>query len=150
MNRERIQRPLMMRECGVKRWTEALPPRWVLAIHDDIAALFALALALQHCHIDLIPATTIQEAQELLAEVNAAPDILLVNCAIDGTFRLAKTLRERLPALKVVVIDPDKDHPCPHDEEFFTARSASAGSIPTWAGIICSLASRRSLAALRN
>ena len=118
---------------------DAAPARFALAIHDDVGALLALAIALRRWRIDLIPATTVPEALHLLTYGERLPDIVIVNGAIDGSFSLAKTLRRLQPALKAIGIVSDSNGFS--DQGFFAATFASSRcSIPRWARTICSLA----------
>lgn len=118
---------------------DAAPARFALAIHDDIGALLALAIALRRCQIDLIPATTVPEALHLLTYGERLPDIVIVNGAIDGSFSLAKTLCRLQPALKAIGIVSDAHGFS--DQGFLAATFASSRcSISRWARTICSLA----------
>lgn len=118
---------------------DVAPARFALAIHDDIGALLALAIALKRCRIDLIPATTVPEALHLLTYGERLPDIVIVNGAIDGSFSLAKTLCRLQPALKAIGIVSDARGFS--DQAFLSATFASSRcSISRWARTICSLA----------
>lgn len=118
---------------------DVAPVRFALAIHDDIGALLALAIALRRCRIDLIPATTVPEALDLLTYGERVPDIVIVNGAIDGSFSLAKDLCRLQPALKAIGIVSDAHGFS--DPGFLAATfAASPCSISRWARTICSLA----------
>ncbi len=124
---------------NVAPFHDSTPARFALAIHDDIGALLALAIALRHCRINLIPATTVPEALHLLTSGDRPPDILIVNGAIEGSFALAKTLCEQHSTLKAIGIVSDT-HGSVRNEDFLAATfAASQCSIPRWVSAICSL-----------
>ena len=149
-SQRKMKRPLATQDRGIPRLGAAPHPPWALAIHDDIGALLALAIELQRCHLDLIPARTVPEAREFLGYGGPPPDVLLVNYAIEGAPALATTLRERYPALGVIGISSDADHPCGDAHALLTAELASAQcSIPKWVRIICSVVKESRLRALR-
>jgi DNA-binding NtrC family response regulator len=83
----------------------------VLAVHDDLAILFALAVRLEGRTIALVPARSVNHAKVLLQELRFQPDVLLINCAKRGTGKFAAAMRECNPALAVVGITSGR-HQC--------------------------------------
>ena len=83
----------------------------VLAVHNDIAFLFALALQLEHSRVCLIPAPSVKNAQRLLTELKLQPDLLVINCKIRGVCAFAEESLKRWPALRVVAI-ASEGHRC--------------------------------------
>ena len=82
----------------------------VLAVHDDIAFLFALAVQLKRSRVNLIPAISVRNAERLLAELKLEPALLIINCKIKGVCAFATESQRRSPALKVVSIDSEGHH----------------------------------------
>jgi hypothetical protein len=79
-------------------------PVTILAVHNDIAFLFALALKLENSQIGLIPAHSVKNAERLVTELGLEPDLLIINCKIRGVCAFATESLKRWPAVKVVAI----------------------------------------------
>lgn len=114
----------------------------VLAVHNDIGFLFALALQLVHRRVNLIPASSVKNAERLLAELQLQPDLLIVNCKMQGVCALGADSLKRWPALKVVAI-VSEGHRCLKCRRLLVATLEDAPSprIDRWVGFLRMLTS---------
>ena len=89
-------------------------PAVVIAVHNDVGFLAAMAGELQKQRIALIPASTSSQAERLLAELKVKPDLLIIECKIRNVCSFAAAMRQRRAALKVVglISEPQKCARC--------------------------------------
>jgi hypothetical protein len=119
----------------------------VLAVHNDIAFLFALALQLEPNHVGLIPSASVKNAERLLCELKLQPDLLIINCKIRGVCAFASESLNRWPELKVVAVVSE-------GRRCFRCRSllvATIGDSPSpvidqWASLVQTLTHKRRVA----
>lgn len=109
----------------------------VLAVHNDLALLFALALQLDARGVSLIPAHSVHDAQRLLSELRLQPDLLIVNCKLRGVCSFAVDSFNQWPALHVVAV-VSEGHPCQTCKHLLAATigDSSTHSIDRWLKLI--------------
>lgn len=109
----------------------------VLAVHDDLAMLFALAVRLEGRNIALVPARSVSQAEILLKELGFQPDLLLIDCAKRGTGKFAAVMRECNPALAVVGITSPR-HQCKGCRKLLSAtvEAFSERQLEEWVDLI--------------
>jgi hypothetical protein len=109
----------------------------VLAVHNDIAFLLALAVELVHSGVNLIPAASVRSAERLLAELKLQPDLLVLNCKIQGVCAFAAESLKQWPAQKVVAI-VSKGHRCLKCRSLLVATIEDSPSprIDRWVGFV--------------
>ena len=112
----------------------------VLAVNNDIAFLFALALQLEHSRVGLIPAHSVKNAERLLSELKVQPDLLIINCKVRGVCPFAAESLKRWPALKVVAI-LSEGHRCLKCRGLLAATIGDSPSpmIDRWVGLVRTL-----------
>lgn len=96
-----------------------VPRGVVLAIHDDVALMFALAFSLNELGVDLLPARTVAEGIELLSAFSVTPEVLLIDCGAARVLSYARALRFRTPNLKVVGFRSESN-PCAEYKELLS------------------------------
>jgi len=79
-------------------------PATVLAVHNNVAFLLALAVQLENRKIHLIPAATVRQARSLLDKLKLKPRVVIVNCRLSGVCQFAMELQERRPRPKIAGI----------------------------------------------
>jgi hypothetical protein len=119
----------------------------VLAVHNDIAFLFALALQLEPNHVGLIPSASVKNAERLLCELKLQPDLLIINCKIWGVCAFASESLKRWPELKVVAV-VSEGHRCFRCRGLLVATIGDSPSsvIDQWAGLVQTLTHKRRVA----
>jgi hypothetical protein len=122
-------------------------PVTVLAVHNDIAFLFALALQLEHDRVALIPSSSVKSAERLLSELKVRPDLLIVNCKIRGVCAFAEESLKRWPALKMVAV-VSEGHRCIKCRCLFASIIGDSPSpmIDRWVNLVRTLTHQRELA----
>jgi len=119
----------------------------VLAVHNDIAFLLALAIQLEDRHIGLIPAPSVKNAEQLLKELRLQPDLLIVNCRIRGVCAFAAQSLKRWPSLKVVAI-VSEGHQCLKCKDLLvtTVGDSSSPMVDRWVGLVRTLMQQEHIA----
>ena len=118
----------------------------VLAVHNDIGFLSSLALRLERSRVNLIPAPSVRNLELLLAELQVEPDLLLINCKIQGVCAFAAESMKRWPKLKVVAIFSE-GHRCLQCSHLLVGTIIDSQSplIDGWVGLVLALTNIDSL-----
>jgi len=119
----------------------------VLAVHDDVAFLFALALQLEPRGVALLPADSVKSAERLSSELKLRPDLLIINCKLRGTCAFAAESLQRWPALKVAAV-VSKGHRCARCRHLLdaTIEDSSAPEIASWRTLVLTLIHQKHMA----
>ena len=104
----------------------------VLAVHDDIGFLLALAGELHKRRIALIPAATVPQAERLLVELGLKLDVLIIDCNIRTVCSFAAAMHKRSPALRVVGITSDRRRCAKCRDLLTTTVSRSEAQVVQW------------------
>jgi DNA-binding response OmpR family regulator len=80
-------------------------PAKVLIIDDELGFVAWLGVTLAANGYATIPATSLSAAKQLIEELNANPDLAVMNLELAGTIELIETLRRANLALKIIAIE---------------------------------------------
>lgn len=80
-------------------------PAIILIIDDELGFVAWLGVTLAANGYATLPATSLSAAKQLLEELNAIPDLVVVNLELGGMIELIETLRRANLVLKVIAIE---------------------------------------------
>lgn len=80
-------------------------PAIVLIIDDELGFVAWLGVTLAANGYATIPATSLSAAKQLLEELHAIPDLVVMNLELAGTIELIEALRRANLALKIIAIE---------------------------------------------
>ena len=80
-------------------------PAIVLIIDDELGFVAWLGVTLAANGYATIPATSLSIAKQLLDELHAIPDLVVMNLELAGTIELIEALRRANLALKIIAIE---------------------------------------------
>lgn len=83
----------------------------VLLLDRELGFMWALAESLKTRGIETIPATSVEEAEAILAALRPDLAMLIVNCSLKRACAFAEQLRDRYQYLKVIGIN-SRGHRC--------------------------------------
>ena len=76
----------------------------------DLGYLWSLAAELHKSGIDVIPASSPEEAETLLAEIRPKLDLLLVDCRHAGACRLARQILDERGPIPIIATTSESEH----------------------------------------
>jgi len=80
-------------------------PAIILIIDDELGFVAWLGVTLAANGYATLPATSLSAAKQLLEELSAIPDLVVMNVELGGTMELIEALRRANVALKVIAIE---------------------------------------------
>lgn len=91
-----------------------------LIIAPDLGFILWLGHALARAGFIALPAQTVPDAKKLAAEFQAEPDVLIIDPRLDGSEKLAASLRSSGQHTRVIAVGPAPDQASdPHAFEFW-------------------------------